>query len=510
MGTLAWGIEALMVGAPHLPLRGRDRPLETIRRLLDGVREGAGAVILVEGRAGEGKSRFLQACISMAADMSFRTGFGVAEPGRNLVEVEELLDALFNGAEPLIDRKALSDVHASPELRFWLLQDLEALIEEAALKDPLLICLDDLHWAGTGFADAMRTLPQRLASVPVAWILAFRPDQGLPEVLSAKDFLVEAGAEVVRLGPLETDAVSQIAGDILEAQPDEELLQKAQMMRGNPFLLVEFFRGLQEEGIVAVEAGRTRLVDDRVPRRVSDSIERRLSRMSPDAQRVATLAASLGRRFSLSDLAAMSGMSVADMVQPVHDLTRADILTATEDRLTFRHDLIREAVRASPPLAVRRALDRAAANVLLGHGALPIEVAQQFAASADPGDEVAIATLLKAADVLSTADPAASAELAASALDLSPVRHPLRGPLVSRRALSLFAAGLGDEAKAFADGELRQTLPAEQEGQVRLSIAGMFHLSPDVRADNCRRALSLPDLSIDLRASLWASLLHNL
>jgi DNA-binding CsgD family transcriptional regulator/tetratricopeptide (TPR) repeat protein len=499
-----------MVGAPQLPLRGRDRPLETIRRLLHGVREGVGAVILVEGRAGEGKSRLLQTCISIAAEMSFRTGFGVAEPGRNLVEVEPLLDALFNGAQPLIDRNSLSDVHASPELRFWLLQDLEALIEEAALKDPLLICLDDLHWAGTGFADAMRTLPQRLASVPVAWIMAFRPDQGLPEVLSAKDFLVEAGAQVVRLGPLEVDAVSQIAADILEAQPDEKLLQKAQMMRGNPFLLVEFFRGLQEEGIVAVEAGRTRLIDDRVPRRVSDSIERRLSRMSSDAQRVATLAASLGRRFSLSDLAAISGISLADMLQPVRDLTRADIFTATEDRLAFRHDLIREAVRASPPLAVRRALDRAAADVLLGHGALPIEVAEQLAASADPGDEVAIVTLLKAADALSTADPAASAELAARALELSPVRHPLRGPLVSRRALSLFAAGLGDEAKAFADGALREALPADQEGKVRLSIAGMFHLSPDVRADNCRRALALPDLSIDLRASLWASLFHNL
>jgi DNA-binding CsgD family transcriptional regulator len=134
----------------------------------------------------------------------------------------------------------------------------------------------------------------------------------------------------------------------------------------------------------------------------------------------------------------------------------------------------------------------------------------QLAASADPGDEVAIATLLKAADALASADPAASAELAGRALELSPIRHTLRGPLVSRRALSLFAAGLGDEAKAFADGALRQTVPTEQEGRVRLSIAGMFHLSPDVRADNCRRALALPDLSIELRAALSASLFHNL
>src|SRR5260370_28741693 len=100
------------------------------------------------------------------------------------------------------------------------------------------------------------------------------------------------------------------------------------MMRGNPFLLVEFFRGLQEEGIVAIEAGRTRLIDDRVPRRVSDSIERRLSRMSSDAQRVATLAASLGRHFSLGELAAIAGMSLADLPPPVPDPTPAHIFTA--------------------------------------------------------------------------------------------------------------------------------------------------------------------------------------
>src|SRR5260370_35079179 len=215
--------------------------------------------------------------------------------------------------------------------------------------------------------------------------MASRREQGLPEVLRAKDSRVEGGAVVVRVDPLAADAVSQLAADILEAQPDEELLQKAEMMRGNPFLLVEFFRGLKEEGIVALEGGRTRLIDDRVPRRVSDSIERRLSRMSPDAQRVATLAASLGRRFSLGDLASMSGISLAGMLQPVDDLTRADIFTATEDWLAFRHDLIREAARPSRPLAVQPALDRAAADVLLGHGVLPIEVAEQHAARTPPG-----------------------------------------------------------------------------------------------------------------------------
>jgi len=68
-------------------------------------------------------------------------------------------------------------------------------------------------------------------------------------------------------------------------------------------------------------------------------------------------------------------------------------------------DLTLEAVRASLPVSERRALDRQAAAMLIAGGALPVEVATQLAASAEPGDELAIATLLKAAEALGPTDP---------------------------------------------------------------------------------------------------------
>lgn len=179
----------------------------------------------------------------MAVELSFRVGRGVAEPHRR-VELDALFDALFDGDKPLVARDALSDLHASPEQRFWLLQDIQALIEEAALKDPLLICLDDLHWAGDGCAVAMRQLPPRLASLPVGWVMAFRPNQGLQPVQDAKNQLAGAGAEMIRLGPLGRKAVAELAMDVLGAEPDKELLDKAERAKGNPFLLMEFFRGL--------------------------------------------------------------------------------------------------------------------------------------------------------------------------------------------------------------------------------------------------------------------------
>jgi DNA-binding CsgD family transcriptional regulator len=492
------------------PLRGRGDELAAIGARLDEVRSGVGSVIIVEGRAGLGKTRLLDACASMAAERSFRVGRGVMELSRRVVELDALFDALFEGDKPLVARDALSDLHASPEQRFWLLQDIQALIEAAALKDPLLICLDDLHWGGAGCAVAMRQLPQRLASLPVGWVMTFRPNQGLPEVQSAKDQLEDAGAEMIRLGPLRRKAVAEIATDVLGAEPDERLLNKAERLQGNPFLLIEFFRGLQDERLVTVESGRARLLADRLPRRVSDNMRGRLLRMSPIADRLATLASALGGRFSVDDLAEMSQMLVADLLDPIKELVQADIFIESGDRLAFGHDLIREAVRASSPVPVRRALERQAADVLLARGALPVEVAQQLADSAEPGDETAIATLLQAADALGTTDPATAAELAGRALELAPARHPLRGPLVARRAISLFAAGLGEDGRRFADTALRQVLPAEEEARVRFSVASMFDLSPDLRADNARTALALPGLSADLRAWLWAALFHNL
>ena len=136
-------------GSRGHPLRGRAAEVAAIGARLDEVRSGVGSVIIVEGRAGLGKTRLLDACVSMAAERSFRVGRGVAEPHRRAVELDALFDALFGGDKPLVARNALGDLHASPEQRFWLLRDIQALIEKAALRGPLLICLDDLHWAAS-------------------------------------------------------------------------------------------------------------------------------------------------------------------------------------------------------------------------------------------------------------------------------------------------------------------------------------------------------------------------
>lgn len=492
------------------PLRCRDNELVSLREQFALLRTGVGTIWLIEAGAGLGKSRLLAEVVSTAREAGFAVGHGVAEPADATVQVAALMEALFGGSTPLLERNALGDLHSSPEQRYWLLQDIQTLLEQAAPRRPVVICLDDLQWANSGTIAAVRSLPSRLASLPVGWVLAFRPAETDSDLGRAVTTLLRYGAKKTSLQPLDAGAVAAVVVDVLGARPDDALLTLAEGVQGNPFLLTELLSGLREKRLVEVDGGRARLVEVRLPRRVRDTMRRRLARMSPAARKVAAVAASMGRRFTVSDLAAVLGVAASTLLDGIVELASSEIFVESGESLRFTHDLVREAVRASQPSSAVHALDRQVASALLAAGALPVEVATRLAASAARGDEVAVSTLMKASDALGGTDPGQAADLARRALDLTAERHPLRGPLVARIAVLLHAASRSEEATAFADRALHETLPAEQEAEVRLSIANLFSISPELRAESCRRALALPGLPPNLRARLLAQLLYNL
>ncbi len=494
----------------HPATRGRDHELSALGEELARTRSGSGAVVLIEGVPGIGKSRLIAEAVALAHRLSIRTGAATAEPARGLVDLAPLLGALFGGSDPLLDPAQLAELRTASAQRYWLLEDLQSLLEHAAMEAPMLVCLDDLQWADPGTAAALRTIPPRLASVPIVWILARRPAEGSEEVRDAFGQLERDGARRLELTPLDRQAVQQVAAEIIEAAPDERVMEMAGSATGNPFLLVELLLGLREDRLIEVRSGTATLANGRLPERVRTGMRGRLARLSESARQVITVAASLGRTFSLAELAAMLGQASSSLLIPVGQLLETDILRESGDRLCFRHDLTREAVRLAIAVSVRRALDRQAAEVLLAAGAVPIEVAGQLAASAEPGDEAAIATLREAADALGATDPGSAAELSRRALRLAARGHPARGALVAQTTLLLHAAARVDEATAFADQYLRNVLPPDEEAAVCLSIASMFELSPDVRVSAGRRALALASLTGADRARHLARLAYNL
>lgn len=472
----------------HAPssFHGREAELGLIRADLERVADGSGAVTLIEGRAGIGKSRLVVEAVSVARTLGIKVGMSAAEPHESGVELASFLAALFDGADPLLDGDVRTQLHARLEHRYWTLRDIQEHLERAALRQPLLICIDDAQWADAGTAAAVRTLPVRLRELPIGWIIVARPLREPPTHGPVFDYLQRRGATSIALGPLEPDAVMELAREIIGGEPGNEALALVEEAEGNPFLIVEMLLG-----------------------RAHDSMRDRLGRLSGTAQEAVIVAASLGRTFTFADLARLLGRPSAALLAPVDELLTASLLVERAERLGFWHDITRETVRTSVPLSTRRALDRQAADILLERGALPVEVAVQLADSAEPGDAAAASTLLEAAKAVSARDPGMAARFGRSALDVAPAAHPLRGEMVGTTAIALHVAGNFDEAITFADTALRETLPSEQEAEVRLGIAGMFAVSHEKRIAAGRAALLLPDLPEALRARHLAFLFHN-
>jgi len=502
---------AMSPRAHQAGIQGRESELQLIGARLDEVAGGSGGVIVVEGASGIGKTRLLLEAVRYAKRRGMRFGVSMAEPGARTVELSALLGALFDGSEPLIDRGALQSIRTEPGQRFWLLRDLGDLLERAAESEPIVIVIDDAQWTDAGTAAALRSLPRSLAGSAIEWLIAWRPSpESAPDAASAIDQLKREGASVISLGPLDEPAVARLAAELLGGEPDEHVLDLVEQAAGSPFLLVETLLGLQEEDRIHVVDGRAEVLDGGLPDRVRSGMRERLGRLSRSANEAVTVAASLGRTFTFAELAETLGWQPSALLGPVAELLETNLLVERGDRLAFWHDITRGAVREAIAATARRALDRWAAEILLRSGALPVEVATQLAASAEPGDEAAVATLLDAAKTLIATDAGTAAEFGRRALEISPSHHPLRGEIVSTTAIALHIAGDSDEAIAFADRALRETFPPAQEAEVRLSIAGMFAISPEIRISAGQMALALPAIPDVLRARHVACLYHNL
>ena len=491
------------------PLRGRPGQLSLITEALRQARNGRGATIFLEGGPGFGKTRLLDEAAAIATRFGVEVGRGAVAARDARVPMGALMQALFDGSPPLVSGDARANLHYLPEQRYWLLDEIEGLLEAVALRSPLLLCLDDMHWGTAACLTAVRTLPVRLAGLPLVWLFAYRGGREARTLRPAVDDLVRSGASRSVLGPLDPDAVTEVVADVMGARPDHGLLQLTAEAAGSPFLLVELLHGLRDERLVRIEDGRAVLLGRRLPARVRDTMQDRLDRLSAMAGHIAQVACVLARRFSFDQLARMVDVAPATLLAPVNELLAADILRPDDDALAFRHDLIREAVRDILPVSAHRALARQAVSVLLATGASPVEVAVQLAASATRGDAAAVQTLRDAARALAETDPSTAADLCKSALSLTGGKDDIRGALAAETAVLLHLAGRAGEGKEFVEDVLREALPPEQEADVRLSIAGMFSISPDTRAEAGERALARPGLSATMRARHTAYLVHN-
>ncbi|HEX5294834.1 MAG TPA: AAA family ATPase, partial [Streptosporangiaceae bacterium] len=259
----------------------------------------------VEGEPGIGKSLLLRDSTDEAAGLGFSLAAGTADQLGQAIPFFALRAAL---REPFAGLAADDPGRDLPDSTAWWITQIRAHLEQRAVAAPVLVCLDDLHWASAATLAVLRALPRDLKRYPVAWLLA-RSSTPQSDADYLFGHLEKDGAARLTLAPLGQDSVAAMLTDAFGAPPGPALADLARGAAGNPSLVAGLISGLRDDHAVHVAGGHAVLASDRLPQRIHHLAQRRLDGLSKRARQLLTTAAVLGPAFRLEDAAEMIGQT---------------------------------------------------------------------------------------------------------------------------------------------------------------------------------------------------------
>jgi len=480
-------------------LVGREGELsQALAILRQAARRGDGAIVLVTGEAGLGKTVFMRSVAERARLTGYAVGIGKAEEIGQIAPGAPLLVALRSGGHPLLSAKefgALAPLHSEP---LWLIDRIADLLDEHSQQAPILIVIDDYQWADPLSRFAVRTLAGRMVGLPVVWLLASRGDAGELAADLSLGTIDQVTVRRIQLTPLDAEDIDAVAARILGAAPTGETRRRLRGVDGNPFLAVQ----LAEAVALASAHGASDLM---LPATLVAAVGSRLYRISPAAQTLVHLVAVWGRPLGVRDATALlEPDSAGDLSTWIAAGVSADLLVSPGQQVAIRHDLIRESVYAGMPGAVRVALHRQCAEYLLATGHELAEVAPHMQASASAGDERAVAVLADTAEESVAAMPETAARLMGQAFALLPPGHPRWLEVGERYAEILGQVQHAGAAITVVDTLLARTTDAGRRARLQVIAARALWLAgaPAKIIDRVEAASAEPGIPAELRARL--------
>jgi DNA-binding CsgD family transcriptional regulator/tetratricopeptide (TPR) repeat protein len=444
-------------------IRGRAAEISVLGEALDRVGSGRHTVVLLEGEAGIGKTRLLDAALENARGRGIQVLAGCAgelERTRPFGLVADAFGCARRSPDPR--RAAITGLLASggggeqnpitvtsdPGLRFRAVDAFADLAEELALPGPLVIGVDDLQWADASSLLTLGAISRRVAYLPVGLIACFRPSPRPPDLDRLAAALGAAGARHLVLSGLSERAVTELVTEAVAAEPGPGLLAGMAGAAGNPLFVTELLAALAQEGAIKTAGGRADVAEMTLPRTLRLTTLRRLSFLPGDTLQTLQAASILGSSFAVTDLSVTTARPALELSRTLAEGIKGQLLADDGDRLRFRHGLIRDAIYEDLPLSVRRGLHREAGQRLARSGAPSPQVAEHLARGAAFGDAEAIEWLTRAAREAAATSPDVAADLIERAVGLMPSADPGRDELIGEQASSLMLAGRIADAEA--------------------------------------------------------------
>lgn len=390
------------LGTSSTGLVGRGAELRQLSMLLKAALSGRGALVVLAGDPGVGKTRLAAEILGRAASQGAYTALGrcpEAEDSLGLLPFTQILETLAGamtdpelsaaaGAEaprlakvlPGLGRRlpGLSEAQSLPPAaeRQVLLDGITTFLVRAAGERGVVLVVDDLQWADEATLACLEHLAQRVAEAPVLVLGTARSaglEVGRPLARSWERLQRLHVWNHLRLEPLSTPAVADLLEALAGRAPSERLAEAvAAQTGGNPFFVEELYwhladRGLlvEEQGLVSADAAA---LDGAVPETVRLVLGHRLAGLGEDARAMLEAAAVIGRSVDytlLGDVARLGTDALVEAVEGAQQARMVEITTSRDgDCLVFPHDLIRHTLLQGLSLPRRRRLHARVAEAL--------------------------------------------------------------------------------------------------------------------------------------------------
>ncbi|HTX31315.1 MAG TPA: AAA family ATPase [Solirubrobacteraceae bacterium] len=464
----------------------REDARERLCDLIAAAGRGRGSVAAIVGGPGEGKTALLGEAAELGEEMGFRVvraygstlerpfAFGVARqllvPVVGDLAEEQRQAALSGPARPagavldLGERAEALDAFSARHGLYWLLVNV-------AGERPMMLVVDDAHWADAPSLHWLASLHRRLDDLPVLVVVATRPPafDGTGDALAV--LLSDSGLPLIQVAPLSARAVGALAQREL-ADPVDTSFSEAchRATGGNPLAVIELLRELRRDGGAPASPDR---LGDRAPATIARHVRGRLDQLGREAVALSQALAVLGERVPLRLAAALGGVEMEDAGRLVDELVVAGIV-APGHPLRFEHPLIQAAVRDTIPEGRRATLHARAARLLAAEARDPEEVAAHLL-EAQPAGSADNVGLLREASAAARRRGAPQSALAYLERALAePPAPEVRQALFAELSLAAWTAM---DTNSLDRVEAARELTADPSERVRLDLmlAEMCH-----------------------------------
>jgi tetratricopeptide (TPR) repeat protein len=471
---------------------GRLKEQRALEDVLDRVLAGKAHAVAITGEPGIGKTTLLRWASRRATDGSWKVLHArAADHERNVafsVIVEALDDcvgALEQGRLARLGGEAETELACVfPSLpssarerrvgtqteRYRLHFAVRRLLEELAGNGPVLVALDDLHWADEASLELVAHLLRRPPRAPVLLLAAYRPRYAPGLLLNAlEDARREERCDLLELGPMSPSELEELTG----ATEADARLALHRESGGNPFYAQQLARG---SGPGAVDRRRTSptLGDVDVPEVVRLAIQRELADLSPTASRFVSACAVAGDPFELDLAVAVAALPEQKALDALDEVLARELVRSTQNpqRFEFRHPIVCHAVYNSAKKSWRVAAHQRASAWLASASRSAAAIAPHIERGVMFVDQAAAEVLRAAGDDAAMRAPAAAAHWYAASLriaggaDAPPER---RVELLIATSAALGAEGRLDESRDCAAEALDAIGTDDIERRVQLA-----------------------------------------